>query len=128
MHKITAIAIGGAIGALFRYGTSGLIHRFFDGVFPSGTLTVNMTGSLLIGLIWGLSESIIISPNARLFIFIGILGSFTTFSSYSLESLNLLKSGELKLAAANILANNIMGILLVFAGLAISKQIIALYK
>jgi len=85
---------------------------------------VNLAGSFLIGLLWGFFEYEDMSPNARNFIFIGILGGFTTFSTFALENMHLFRDGEIKLAFANILASNIFGILLVFAGFFISKYII----
>jgi CrcB protein len=123
MTKALLVLSGGAIGSLLRYSVSGLAHKYYGAVFPYGTLAVNLIGSFLIGLLWGLFESFNISSNVRSFLFIGILGGFTTFSSYSLETLNLLRDGELKLAFANILANNILGLLLVFLGFIAAKGV-----
>ncbi len=120
MLKLLFIAIGGAIGALFRYAISGMACRYLGGVFPWGTLSVNLIGSFVIGFLWGLSEKTIISSNARSFVFIGIIGSFTTFSTYSLETFNLFRDGEIKLALTNILINNVLGIALVLFGFIIS--------
>lgn len=123
MIKIFLVAGGGAIGSLFRYSVSGLAHKYYGSVFPYGTLVVNLGGSFLIGLLWGLFEFFNLSSNLRTFLFIGILGGFTTFSSYSLETLNLFREGDLKLGIANIAANNILGLLLVFLGFAAAKGI-----
>jgi len=128
MLKIILLLTGGAIGTLTRYGLSGLTHKYFDGAFPLGTLVVNLVGSLLIGLIWGLWEIDNIQTNMRTFIFIGIFGGFTTFSSYTLETLNLFKDGESKMALINILANNILGLLLVFLGFIAAKGIVNIIK
>ena len=117
MTKFIILAAGGAIGTILRYSISGFTYRFFSGVFPWGTLAVNLTGSLIIGFLWGLFEIENISSNVRNFIFIGILGGFTTFSTFALESLNLFRDGEVKLALTNILASNILGIVLVFSRL-----------
>ena len=116
MMKVLLLIAGGALGTLTRYGISGLTHRFMDGVFPWGTLMVNLSGALVIGFIWGLWENERISSNMRTFVFIGILGGYTTFSSYALETLNLFRDGETKLALINIIASNILGLLLVFLG------------
>jgi CrcB protein len=128
MTKIILLASGGAIGTLLRYSLSGLTYRFMDGVFPWGTLLVNLSGSLCIGLLWGLFEVENLSPQVRNFVFIGILGGFTTFSTFTLESLNLFRDGEIKLALSNIFASNILGVALVFAGFFLSKYIIDLLR
>jgi len=126
--KLLLLIAGGAIGTTARYMVSGWAHRFTDGTFPTGTLAVNLIGSLLIGLLWGFFETLNISSNTRTFIFIGILGSFTTFSSFSLETLNLFREGEIKLAVINIFANNIFGIALAVIGFVMAKGMINLIK
>ena len=128
MAKILLLAAGGAIGTLLRYSLSGLTYRFFDGIFPWGTLLVNLTGSFAIGLLWGLFDIENISSNLRNFIFIGILGGFTTFSTFALENFSLFRDGEIKLALSNIMVSNIFGIILVFAGYLLSKYIINLIR
>lgn len=128
MTKIILLATGGAIGTLLRYSLSGLTYRLLDGIFPWGTLFVNLSGSFIIGLLWGFFEIETLSSNVRNFVFVGILGGYTTFSTFTLESFNLLRDGEIRLAISNILASNIFGIALVFAGFLISKYIINLVK
>ncbi len=128
MTKILSLVIGGAIGALLRYFVSGLTHRYVEGVFPLGTLVVNLIGSFVIGFVWGLFEVENLSPVLRTFIFIGILGSFTTMSTFTLESFNLIRDGEVKYALANILANNVLGILLVFIGFSMARAIMNLIR
>ncbi|HDK16823.1 MAG TPA: fluoride efflux transporter CrcB, partial [Nitrospirae bacterium] len=98
MVKIILLATGGAIGTVFRYALSGLTYRVFDSVFPWGTLFVNLSGSLVIGLLWGFFEIESLPSNLRSFVFIGILGGFTTFSTFTLESFSMFRDGELKLA------------------------------
>lgn len=115
---------GGALGSLSRYYVSGLSHKIFPGMFPWGTMVVNALGALVIGLLWGLFEIKNISPNMRMFIFVGFLGGFTTFSTFALETMNLLKENEIKMAVINVLANNILAIVFVFAGFFISKLIL----
>ncbi len=109
-------ALGGAIGSIFRYAVSGLDFKFSNGIFPTGTLIVNLAGSLIIGFLWGLFERFEFSPLLRVFLFVGILGGFTTFSSFSLENLNLLRDGEVKTAVIYILITNIAGLGLAFGG------------
>lgn len=128
MTKFVLLATGGAIGTLLRYSLSGLTYKVIDGIFPWGTLFVNLTGSLAIGLLWGVFEMENLSPNMRNFIFVGVLGGFTTFSTFTLESFNLFRDGEIKLALSNLFISNILGIVLVFAGFLLSKYIINLIK
>ena len=126
MMKLLVLMGGGALGTLFRYIISGLPHRYTETVFPWGTLLVNISGAFLIGLIWGVFEERGISPNIRIFIFIGILGGFTTFSTFALETMNLFKEGAVKLAFLNILANNLLSIVLVFGGFFLAKGLLNL--
>ena len=115
--------LGGAAGAVLRYWISGLPHKIYDGSFPWGTLVVNLGGSFLIGLFWGLLGRENITSNVRMFLFIGLFGSFTTFSTFAFESLNLIRDGNIKFAMINMAASNIFGVLLVFAGFVISRMI-----
>ena len=124
MTKILLLAAGGAVGTLLRYSLSGLTYKLFNGVFPWGTLFVNLAGSFAIGLLWGFFDIENLSSNIRNFIFIGILGGFTTFSTFALENFSMFRDGQVKLALSNIMASNIIGIALVFAGFLLSKYII----
>ncbi len=119
---------GGALGTFLRYSVAGFGHRVFDWTFPIGTLIANLVGSFVIGLLWGIFEVYEISPNIRTFIFVGILGGFTTFSSFMLETLNLYRDGEIRLALLNILVSNVAGILLVISGFTLSKVLIHYLK
>ena len=121
MFKFLSIAFGGAAGALLRYGVSGLISRSFSGGFPLGTLAVNLIGSFLIGLLWGVLEIVTISQNVRLFIFIGLLGSFTTFSTFSLENFSMLRDGEYWLVLCNVALSVVLGVMFVFIGFFVSR-------
>ena len=130
MAKILFLLAGGAIGTGLRYYVSGLAYRVFDWTFPIGTFAVNVLGSFLIGLLWGLFDegNLYLSPNIRTFLFIGILGGFTTFSTYMLETLNLFRDGETKLALYNLLANNIGGLIVVILGFLLAREIVTLLK
>ncbi len=89
---------------------------------------VNLIGSFIAGFLWEAFETTAVSPDIRTFVFIGILGGFTTFSSYNLESFSLIRDGEIKLALSNIFVSNILGISLVFTGYAASRYIAGLFK
>jgi len=128
MLKIIFLMTGGALGTLSRYLVSGVAHRLISGTFPWGTLLVNATGSLLIGFCWGIVEMRDISPQARLFVFVGFLGGYTTFSSYALESMNLLRDGDVRMAVTNLVLNNLLSLLLVFVGYFLSKGLFTYLK
>ncbi len=128
MMKFVYIAFGGAFGAAFRYGIAGIVQNMVPGSFPWGTLCVNTIGSLLIGIFWGLSELTSLSPAVRLFFAIGFLGSFTTFSTYSLETFNLLRDRETILGLMNIGLNNLLAIMFVFAGYFLLRYSYSLLK
>jgi CrcB protein len=99
------IALGSALGGMARYGCSGLTARWLGAAFPWGTMIVNVTGSLLIGFLATLlapDGRLLAPPDLRAFLMIGILGGFTTFSSFSLETLNLARDGEWLWAGVNI--------------------------
>ncbi len=121
--KFLYLALGGATGTILRYIISGLVYRFYDGFFPWGTFAVNLSGSFVIGFLWESFERVSVSPNLRLFLLIGMLGAFTTFSTYSLESFNLLRDGEMRLALFNILLSNIVCIASVFLGFGASVYV-----
>ena len=125
MLKIAVIAIGGAVGALARYGLGGLVQQTFKTAsFPAGTLTVNLAGCLLIGFGSGLIETRqLFSPELRALLFIGFLGSFTTFSTFGLESFNLIRNDQWLLAAANMGISVVVGLAAVLAGHMLAKLI-----
>jgi CrcB protein len=128
MLKLIFIAAGGILGALLRYGISGLIQGYLNSSFPWGTLIVNLLGCFMIGFLWQISELIIISPNIRVFIFVGVLGAFTTFSTYGLETINLLRESEIKYALSNIFLSNILGLLMVFCGFIAVRYVVQIFK
>ncbi|HZW59624.1 MAG TPA: fluoride efflux transporter CrcB [Woeseiaceae bacterium] len=114
------VGTGGFLGALFRYGLSGLVHRQVPlSTFPWGTLTVNLAGCLCIGAVAGLAESRqLFGPELRLLLMIGILGGFTTFSTFGFETFTMLRDSEYLGALGNVGANVILGLVLVWAGYA----------
>jgi CrcB protein len=119
--KIFLLLLGGAIGSLARYLVTIFSVKTYGTGFPVGTLFVNLVGCFLIGLVFGLGEYKGISPTFRIFFITGFLGALTTFSTYSLETVNNAGSGSFDLALMNIAANNIGGLILVKVGLAVSR-------
>lgn len=118
------IAIGGAIGASLRYAVSLASFALFGRAFPYGTLCVNVLGSFLIGLLYIIFlERMMVSPELRAFLLIGVLGAFTTFSSFSLETLNLVEMGQLLAAISNIILNVCLCLLAVWLGSNIGKML-----
>jgi len=124
MIKILALFTGGGIGTLCRYFVSSQSGRLVESGFPIGTTIVNLSGSFIIGFLWALMELMNFSPNLRAFVFIGFLGGYTTFSTYMLENLSLLKGNEVKAMLTNILFSNIAGLLLVVAGFFLGRYCI----
>ena len=123
--SIIYVALGGALGSVSRYllGTwTQSISKSID--FPYGTLTVNLIGCFIIGFLSQLAESRgVFTPESRAFVFIGVLGGFTTFSSFGNDSNNLLRDGETFNALANVGANVILGLTLVWLGRSVAYWI-----
>jgi CrcB protein len=123
MNNILLIAIGGAIGSVSRYGCQKWIYQLFPHPFPLGTFVVNILGSLLIGLFFGLSEKgNIMSPEWRIFLTTGLCGGYTTFSTFSFESLSLLKEGNYAYAIMYIVLSVLFGLMAVWLGTIIVKS------
>ena len=124
MKTLLLIAGGGAIGAVLRYAASSSVYAVMGRGFPWGTLFVNVTGSLLIGVLSILMlERLALAPEWRAAVLVGVLGSFTTFSTFSLETLELLERGELMTATLNMLASVVVCLIAVWFGVAIGRQL-----
>ena len=124
MEKLFSVAIGGAAGAMARYGTVLLYQRFAPSTFPLAILTVNVLGSLLFGLIWAYAEDRDwISENMRLLILTGFLGSFTTFSTFAFDEAMFIRSGSWAIFVANLLISNAAALAAVFVGFRVGKLI-----
>ncbi len=123
MGKILIVGLGGFLGSALRYGLSGWIHKVLDNPwYPYGTLAVNMLGCLFIGLLGGLADSReFFRPETRLFLLIGFLGGFTTFSTFSYETLALLRDAGIIAAAGNMAVQVFLGLILAYSGYAVSQ-------
>ncbi len=116
------IALGGAAGAVARYGLGGWVQGRLGHDFPWGTLVVNVLGSLLIGLALRYLEAVDFSPEARAMITVGVLGAFTTFSTFSYETFVLLEDGAWLRAALYAFGSLLLGLVAVLLGLTIAGQ------
>jgi CrcB protein len=121
---LVLIALGGAGGAVARYLVDTFVAERLSGAFPWGTLVVNGSGSLALGLLFALAtERAVLPAESRAFLMIGFLGGYTTFSTLMLESWRLLEDGALGLAVLNLAGSLVVGCLAVFAGLVIGRAI-----
>ena len=125
MGKLFLAGIGGFIGSSLRYAVSGYIQLWSKSIaFPYGTLAVNIIGCFIIGLLSQLAESRgVFTAESRTFVFIGILGGFTTFSAFGNETMNLWRDGQNSLAMANIAAHLVLGLGAVWIGRVLAYQI-----
>ena len=123
MIDILVIGIGGFIGSVSRYLLSIKVQQLFSGtMFPFGTMFVNISGCLIIGFISGFSENVVLlSPRIRFFLIAGVLGGYTTFSTFGNETFNLIREDEFILALINVGIQVIMGVIAVWLGYVLSK-------
>ena len=119
------VALGSAIGGVSRYLLGGLVQRMLDTTFPAGTLLVNVSGSFLLGAIIRYAlETPSLTPEVRAFLTIGFCGGYTTFSTFSYETMALLEDGEWARAGVYITASVILSLIATFLGLALARQVI----
>jgi CrcB protein len=118
------VGSGGFAGAVFRYTLGGVVHRHLPSTtFPYGTLSVNLLGCMLVGALAGLAESRqVFAPELRTFAFIGLLGGFTTFSTFGYETVAMARDGEYLRAASNIGLHMVLGLALVWLAYALSSS------
>ena len=129
MSNLLAIALGGSIGALLRYGIAEATKNWLTAgnntpfpAFPLGTFIANMLGALLMGFLYQYFQRTPFSEPTRLLLTTGFLGALTTFSTFALEGVNLFRAGEHTTAAAYILLTNLVGLLLVFTGMSFATR------
>ena len=119
------VALGSAIGGVSRYLLGGLAQRMLDTTFPAGTLLVNVTGSFLLGAIIRYAlDTPSLTPEVRAFLTIGFCGGYTTFSTFSYETMALLEDGEWARAGVYITASVLLSLIATFLGLALARQVI----
>lgn len=123
MKQLLFVFIGGGFGALSRFALSGIINKKISVIFPFGTLAVNLLGCFLIGFFFDMFDRTIVPTELRAFILMGFLGAFTTFSTFTLETVNLLRDGEISPALINIFVSNLAGVVLVFVGVVLSRAV-----
>jgi CrcB protein len=124
MYRIFLVGAAGFLGTLARYWLSGWADQRWGATFPVGTLLVNLMGCLAVGFLFHVTEEkYLIDPLARSAVLVGFLGGFTTFSSYGVQTVNLLRDGEVFLAGVNVIASNVLGLTLVWVGYALSKML-----
>ena len=122
MMKWVQLAIGGVAGTFARYLLAGAVYAVFGTGFPYGTLAVNLTGCFLIGFLAALAEEkFLLGPSARLLLMVGFCGAFTTFSTFMLETANLMKDGETGRAFLNVLASVVAGFFVFRSGVFLAE-------
>jgi CrcB protein len=123
MRALLLVAIGGALGSMARYKLSGwVLHHATNWRFPISTFLVNVSGCLIAGVLAGMSaKHNVFSPDARLLLFTGLLGGFTTFSAFGLEAVLLMKRGEWTVALGNVGLSVAVGLLALWAGFAVAE-------
>jgi fluoride exporter len=121
---VVYVALGGALGSVARYLLSLAVHRYTAAGFPYGTFTVNIVGCALFGLIIGAAEHRIdLTPAVRAFFLVGVLGGFTTFSAFTFDTLELLRTAAFLRAALNVLGQIAFGLLALWLGYILAKSI-----
>jgi fluoride exporter len=125
LAKLLLIAAGGAVGAVSRYALSGVVqNRAAESTFPWGTMVVNVAGCLAIGFLWILiAEKSVLSPRWQLLLATGLLGAFTTFSTFSLETVELINKGQWLTAGGNVAGSVVLGLAAVVGGMALARAI-----
>jgi CrcB protein len=126
MARLLMVCMGGFIGTGARFGLNGWVAQRFGETFPWGTLSVNAAGSFAVGVLYfacGPDSPVIVSATTRQFLLAGILGGFTTFSSFSIQTLNLLRDGQIVAACGNAIGSVLLGLLAAFAGDALARAI-----
>lgn len=121
--RMVAIAVGGALGALARYGLASVTQARVGVHFPFGTMLVNLAGCFLFGLLWGVLEKRLGSgSHYHALLFTGFLGAFTTFSTFAFETAGLMRGAQWHGVAVNVLVQMLLGVTLIFVGLGLGRM------
>ncbi len=124
MTQLIAIAAGGAVGALLRFWVSTGVYTLLGRGFPYGTLAVNVLGSLVMGFLYVLLlDRMTVAPEVRAALLVGLLGAFTTFSTFSIETLNLIEQADFTKAGLNMLVSVLACVLACWLGLLLGRQL-----
>jgi CrcB protein len=119
------VAIGGALGATARFVVTDLVHRVSSPFFPWGTFIVNVSGCFVFGLVAGLGDARgVVGPHIRAFVLVGILGGYTTFSSFTFETMSLARAGQIPQALGNILGQVTLGLVAFWAAWALVQALL----
>ncbi|MEO6012942.1 MAG: fluoride efflux transporter CrcB [Devosia sp.] len=123
MNAYLLVGIGGALGSMARYGSGVAVGRVWSSTFPLGTLLINIAGSLAMGLLVGYLARTTPAwqADARLFVAVGVLGGFTTFSAFSLDTISMMERGEVGLALLYVLLSVVVAIAALYAGLVLVR-------
>lgn len=123
MLQILLVALGGGIGSVARYLLGGWFATRFGAAFPYGTFVINVTGSFIIGLFLAFQERIWLDPNWRLFFAVGLVGGYTTFSTFEYETIRLLQDGQMLPGAFYLVGSVVTGALATIGGIALGSSI-----
>lgn len=124
MGALLWVGIGGFLGAIMRYLLGGWVAARWGASFPWGTLVINVTGSFILGFFLTFAQDRPwVHPSARLMFAVGFVGAYTTFSTYTYESIRLIMDGQFALAALNIVGSVVVGLMAVFAGVALGSAV-----
>jgi len=125
MGRILLIGFAGLVGTLSRYCLAGMFGRRFGESFPIGTIIINVVGCFLAGLLfYVLQERTLVNETVRLAIMVGLLGGFTTFSAFGLQTFTLFRDGEVLLAFANLIVSNVLGLFFVWVGFLLARAVV----
>ena len=124
LQKLALIAAAGGLGALARYGLAGLVQTASRGEFPWGTAAVNLLGCFVFGVLWAAMEDrLSISGEVRTIVLVGFMGSFTTFSTFAFDTVQMFRDSQWLLMAGNVALQNVVGVIALLGGLLVGRLV-----